>query len=643
MTCHDAGATLTAEHTTTRRICLLGNPNAGKSTLFNALTGLKAKVANYPGITVSKMVGELNVDGQQMMLEDLPGTYSLDAISPDEQVTTEAVTGDDHPDALVVVLDATSLRRSLGLLAQAQHTGVPILVVLSFCDELARRGGYLDAAALGRALGNTVVIATAGDRRQLTDVKHALAAPELWDTPELAAPTDPALVQAWVDSVLREADYRAPDSDARTRRIDSVLLHPLWGTLIFFATMYAFFQVIFTVAAPIQGWIEDGFAWLSELSAAHIETPWLQGLVADGLIGGVGGVLVFLPQIALLFLMISLLEASGYMSRVAFLMDRVMGKAGLEGRAFVAMLSSVACAIPGIMATRSLPSAKDRLATMLSAPLMTCSARLPVYTMLIAMLVPQEAKVGTFGLQGTLMFAMYLLGAVVAMIAAWVAKRLLGRRGTNLPFFMEMPSYRRPHLRDVIGGVWNPVKSFLMKIGRVILVLTLVLWALLNLPVASQDRMAEAGIDTTDEAAVATYQLDNSYAASMGKAIQPVFEPLGFDWRITVGVTASLGAREVFVATLGQIASADDPEDPAAALEKMTWTEGPHAGEKLFTPATLAALLVFFAFALQCTATIAVLRRESGSWKWPAIAFGYMFVLAWGSAWLVRTLVELAG
>ncbi|MFB9621158.1 ferrous iron transporter B [Brooklawnia cerclae] len=622
----------------------MGNPNAGKSTLFNALTGLSAKVANYPGVTVSRSVGSVAVGDQRVVVEDLPGTYSLDPISPDEQIVARVIEGHEgeSPDGVVVVLDATSLRRSLGLLAQVQQTGLPTLVVLTFTDELARRGGGIDLAALSDAVGNQVVPVTAGNRNQLHDLIAQLDDPCCWRVPAVPAPTDPAQVTGWVDSVLTAAGFRIPQVDARTRRIDSVLLHPVWGTVIFLVAMVVFFQVIFTVAAPIQGWIETLFGWLATLVDEYVTVGWLSGLLADGIIGGVGSVLVFLPQIALLFAMIAVLESSGYMSRVAFLMDRVMGRAGLEGRAFVAMLSSVACAVPGIMATRSLPSARDRIATMMTAPLMTCSARLPVYTMLIAMLVPSDARLGPLGLQGLVMFAMYLLGAVSAMGAAWVFKYVLRGKGPALPFYMEMPSYQAPRLSDIGHAVWDACAHFVMRVGRIILVLTIAIWALLSLPVASDQDLATAGVDPTDEVAVAEYQIDNSAAAAVGKTIQPVFEPLGFDWRITVGLLSAMGARETFVATMGQMVSADNPDDPGSALQEMTWISGPHAGQKLFTPGVAAALLVYFAFALQCTSTIAVLKQESGGWKWPVIAFVYLTALAWVSALVVKLVVEAA-
>ena len=639
------GPTAATATTGEARLALVGSPNSGKTTLFNALTGLRTKTGNYPGVTVARYEGTARVGGHDIAIEDLPGTYSLDPISPDEQVVADVLDPDSTrlgtPDGVLVTIDATALRRSLGLLAQVMRTGLPICVVLTFRDDLARRGGTLDVAALRRALGVPVVGVTSGSRTDLAELRSTLLDRAAWERPVVPPPTDPEQTRAWVDSLLHSAGYEVPEADRRTRRIDAVLLHPLWGTLIFFATMFAFFQVIFTLAAPLQDAVQSLFDGLGKLVAEHVPNRLLSGFLGDALIGGVGSVLVFLPQIALLFLMISLLEGSGYLSRAAFLMDRLMARVGLEGRAFVALLSSLACAIPGIMATRSLPSAKDRFATMMGAPLMTCSARLTVYVLLISLLVTPRARIGPFGAQGVVMFALYLVGALSAMATAWVFKRFSSRGGPVLPFYMEMPSYRLPRLRTVAGSVWDSCKGFLHKVGRIILVVTAALWLLLNLPMHGAAELRSAGVNPADHAATSAYVVDHSYAADLGHAIEPVFEPLGFDWRINVGVLGSLSAREVFVATLGQVAAAQNHDQPADALQHMTYTDGPHQGEKLFTPATTAALLVFFLYALQCMSTIGVMRRETGSWRWPAVAFGYMFVLAWTMAFVTHTLVAL--
>ena len=643
MTCHDEQSAPVA--TDLRRFVLVGSPNCGKTTLFNALTGLRAKTGNYPGVTVSRYEGVHKLGDVEVVIEDLPGTYSLDPISPDEEVVTEVLDAGESVHSPisghVVLMDATQLRRGLGMLAQVQQRERPTIAVLTFTDELARRGGSVDVDALSRAVGVRVIPVVSGDKRGVEVLSKAFAEVDSWSSPVVPPPTGHEEVAAWADSVLESANYRAPDVDERTRRIDKVLLHPLWGTLVFFATMYAFFQIIFTVAAPINDAFENFFVWLGGVAKDMIPIDWLASLVGDGIFAGVGAVVAFIPQITLLFLMIALLEGSGYLSRAAFLMDRVMGMAGLEGRAFVALLSSVACAIPGIMATRTLPSAKDRIATMMGAPLMTCSARLPVYTLLIAMVVPGDLFWGPFQAQGTIMFGLYLLGSVSAMIAAWVFKRVTGRSGTVMPFYMEMPAYQIPSARSVAVAVWDACKSFLRKVSGIIMATTIVLWGLLNFPAHSEDAMTAAGVDVGDEAAVTAYTLDNSYAATIGRAVSPVFDPLGFDWRINIGVLSSLAAREVVVATLGQVASAEDPEDPSEALEQMTYTDGPHAGEPVFTAPTVTALLLFFVYALQCASTLGVLRRETGTWRWPIIAFVYMGVVAWVMAFLGSGIARL--
>ena len=566
------GSSAVAVKAGTRRFALVGSPNSGKTTLFNALTGLKAKTGNYPGVTIARYEGITRAGEEEVVVEDLPGAYSLDPISPDEVIVTDVLDpelarkGIPTPDGLIAVMDATALRRSLGLLAHVLRTGIPVVVVLTFSDDLARRAGSIDVAALSAAFGLQVVPVTAGDRAGVASLRMALAAVEHWPAPAVLPPTDPAETPAWADSVLARAAYHAPQVDERTRRIDAVLLHPVAGSVAFVATMFLFFQTIFTAAAPLQGYVEEVFGWLGAIADEHIANPWLASFVGDALFGGVGGVLVFLPQIALLFVLIALLEGVGYMSRAAFLMDRVMAKAGLEGRAFVSLLSSFACAIPGIMATRSLPSARDRVATMMAAPLMTCSARLPVYVLLIGMLVPAEARVGPFGAQGTIMFGLYLLGAVSAMAAAWAFSRLGGRKGATMPFYMEMPSYRLPKASTAAIALWEACRAFLKKVGSIILVTTIMLWALLSFPAHGQAELMAAGVDPGDDVAVSAYVIDHSYAADIGHRVEPVFEPLGYDWRINIGILSSLAAREVFVATLGQVAAAQDREEPASAL-----------------------------------------------------------------------------
>ena len=664
------------------RVALAGAPNAGKTSIYNALTGLHAKTGNYPGVTVARSLGTCRIGETSLTIEDLPGAYSLNPISPDEQIVHDVLTGTSTtvsaPDALVIVVDATTLQRGMNFIAEALALELPTCLVVTMTDELTRRAGRLDVAALGQALGIPAVRVIGHRGVGMPDLRAQLAQVENWQRTPLPPPTDPDEITSWADSVLAAADYQAPQNDQITSAVDKVLLRPIPGTIVFFTIMFLFFQAIFTWAAPFQDAVEGGFGYLGGLVHNWLDEshPLIAGLLGDGIIGGVGAVLTFIPQIIIMFLIIAVLEGVGYMSRAAFLMDKVMSIAGLEGRAFVALLSSLACAIPGIMATRTLPSTKDRVATMLAAPLMTCSARLPVYVLLTSIMVPADAKIGPLNARGTVMFALYLLGAVSAMAAAWVVKQLTDRGGVLLPFYMEMPPYRMPRLRTVLIMVWDACKGFLKKAGTIITLTTVILWVLLNVPMRSdaqfeafcasdkQCAAIAAAVDKPESSTVkgddgqvitnpeelgklldaqkTSYTMDNSWAAKGGKVVQPVFEPLGFDWRINVATLSSLAARETFVATLGQIAAAEDPEDPGAHLATMTYQQDTltnKAGDQLFNPATVIAILVFFVYALQCMATAGAMRRETGTWKWPAIAFTYMFVMAWVMAALSRALV----
>lgn len=667
-----------------RRIALAGAPNAGKTSIYNALTGLHAKTGNYPGVTVQRSLGTCRIGGATLTIEDLPGAYSLDPISPDEEIVHDVLTGTSTtvsaPDALVIVVDATTLQRGMNFIAEALALDLPTCLVVTMTDELSRRTGRLNVAALGQALGIPAVRVIGHRGIGMPDLRTQLAQVTTWQRTPLPPPTDPDEITSWADSILAAADYEAPQSDQITSAVDKVLLRPVPGTIVFFTIMFLFFQAIFSWAEPFKGAIEDGFGTLGTMVHGWLDEshPLIAGLLGDGLIGGVGAVLTFIPQIVIMFLIISVLEGVGYMSRAAFLMDKVMSIAGLEGRAFVALLSSLACAIPGIMATRTLPSTKDRVATMLAAPLMTCSARLPVYVIMISLTVDPGARVGPFGARGIVMFALYLLGAVSAMAAAWVVKQLTDHGSVLLPFYMEMPPYRMPRVRTIAIMVWDACKGFLKKAGTIITLTTVILWVLLNVPMRS-DAQFEAfcssdsqcaavaaaaedppsstvkgddGRTVTDpeelgkllEAQKTSYTMDHSWAAGIGKAVQPIFEPLGFDWRINVATLSSLAARETFVATLGQIAAAEDPEQPSAHLTVMTYqhdTLTNKAGDQLFNPATVVAILVFFVYALQCMATAGAMRRETGTWKWPVIAFTYMFVTAWVMAAATHALVAV--
>jgi ferrous iron transport protein B len=627
VSCHDEGQLLAERPAVS--VALVGSPNAGKTTLFNQLCGVRAKTANYPGVTVSRRESALRVGDRTLSLVDLPGTYSLTPVSPDEQVVLDSLHGDlegvEPPDALLVVADATTLQRSLLLVADVLALGRPTALVLTMIDEVTARGGTLDLERLSLALGIPVMGIVGHRGVGLDAVRSSLEAPESWPRPVLTPPGSGAARAAWVDSVLTSSVSQL-EVDRRTQRIDSVLLHPVLGTLVFLLAMLAVFQAVFTLAVPAMDALDSLFAGLAERVNDNIGGTF-GSFLADGIVGGVGGVLVFLPQITLLFLLLALLEKVGYLARAAFLADRVMGRFGLEGRSFVAMLSAFACAIPGIMSTRTIPSERRRLATMMAAPLMTCSARLPVYTLLIAAFIPDEPLLGPLGAQGLTMFGLYLLGAVSGLVYAAILSAT-ALRTPSVPVLMELPPYRMPTMRSVLLYVWDGAWAFVRKAGTIILATTAVLWILLNVP-------AVAPPEGMTDAEAASYQMEHSVAGRIGTAMEPVFAPLGFNWQINVAVISSLAAREVFVSTLA-ITTASESED--ALPERLADLREPD-GELVFTPPTVAAILVFFVYALQCFATLAVLRRESNSWKWPMFAFGSMFTIAYVMALLAHTIV----
>ncbi|MDO8390999.1 MAG: ferrous iron transporter B [Actinomycetota bacterium] len=612
-------------------VALVGSPNAGKTTIFNALTGLRAKTANYPGVTVTRREGVMHVDGRSVVLVDLPGTYGLDAISPDEQIVSDALAGEIEgvaaPDAIVMVVDATTLHRSLLFVGELLRLGRPACLIVTMIDEVVARGGSVDIDALSRAVGIPVVSVVGHRGIGMDEVRQLLAHPDEWVVPVVAPPADAAGRSAWVTSVLVGA-YVAPGRDRRSRRIDAVLLHPVWGVLVFAAVMLTFFQAIFTVAAPAIDWLDSLFAWMGDQVHAHLAgRPG--DFIADGAIAGVGGVVVFLPQIALLFLILTFLDSVGYLARAAFLADRVMGRFGLEGRSFVSMLSSFACAIPGIMSTRTIPSERRRIATMMAAPLMTCSARLPVFTLLISGFVHDRSLFGPFRTQGLALFGLYVLGALSGLLYAGVL-HLTALTGTAAPVILELPPYRWPTLKAVAYQTWEGAWSFLRKAGTIILGSSLVLWVLLNVPVATPP----AG--STEQAATA-YKLEHSAAGYIGRGMEPLFAPLGFEWRTNVALLGSLSAREVFVSTLAMTTAAENEDSLPDRLRELRRDDG----SLVYDAETVAALLVFFVYALQCMSTVAVLRRETNSWRWPMIAFSSMFVLAYVGALVARTVVHV--
>ncbi len=608
------------------RLGLLGSPNSGKTTLFNALTGLRARVGNYPGVTVERREGSLRLNGRAVVVIDLPGAYSLTPLSPDEAVVAQVIAGEipevDPPQALVVTADACSLDRSLLLVAQALRLGKPCVLAVTMVDELHARGGSLDLARLGNALGIPVVGVVGHKGLGLDELRRLLGDPSAWGRPHVLPPEDVEARAAWAASVLDAVVHVRPGRNALTEAVDRVVLHPLAGTLLFTAVMVLFFQLIFAWAQPAMDAIDAAMGGLVGWMHTTLPAGFVTDLLADGVVTGVGSVVIFLPQILLLFSVLYLLEDVGYMARAAFVVDRVMGRVGLEGRAFVSLLSSYACAIPGIMATRTIPSPKNRLVTILVAPLMTCSARLPVYALLIAAFVPATNVWGPLGLQGLVLLGLYLAGACAALLVAAVLKRTL-LRGEDIPFTLELPPYRLPPARLVASQVWGAASAFLRRAGTIILLVSIVLWFLLSFPRSE----APAGLS---ESEAARHALEHSAAGRLGHAVEPLIAPLGFDWKIGVGLVASLAAREVIVATLAQVYASQDED---ASLREAV------RADPTFDPPTVAALLVFFVFALQCMSTLAVMRRETNSWRWPAFAFGYLLALAYGASFAAHRVV----
>jgi len=617
-------------------LALVGSPNSGKTTLFNALTGLSGKTGNYPGVTVDRRLGHFHLGDKEIHLSDLPGSYSLHAISEDEAVTAKVLRGDMDggivPDGIVFIADATTLERSLPMLADVLHIGRPTLLVLTMVDELNARGGDLDLFKLQAKLGIPIVGVVGNKGLGVADLRSRLPEFALWArATNLPARETEARFQ-WADLVL-EAVTRHPLSDSQmTRRIDRILLHPVIGIVVFMAFLALFFQAIFSWAAPamdlFSGWMDHAADWVLANLPASLATD----LLADGIIRGVGAVIVFVPQIALLFAMIFFFEASGYMARAAFVVDRVMGWAGLEGRCFISLLSSYACAVPGIMATRTIPSPRDRLATILVAPFATCSARLPVYAILISAFIPNTSVWGPFTLQGLTLMSLYVLGGVSAVVFAALFKRSM-LRGASLPFYLELPPYRFPSLRSIGLQVFRRVRVFLKDAGSVILIGSIILWFLLNFP--RHQSPADAS-----PAAAHKAQIEQSYAAGIGHAMEPIFEPLGFDWRINVGLVGSFAARELMISTLAQVYAYEDTDGDFAGLSDLLTRPDPETGEPPMTFASAVALLLFFVYALLCLSTVAVVRRETNSWKWPIFMLAYMGAMAWVAGFIGYNLAK---
>ncbi|MBK6911920.1 MAG: ferrous iron transport protein B [bacterium] len=728
---------------TRRLVAVAGNPNSGKTTLFNRLTGARHKVGNYPGVTVERKVGLLTLpSGEVVDLVDLPGTYSFAARSPEEQISHDVLVGESaglgRPDSVIVVLDASNVRRNLYFATQLRDMGVRLIVALNMMDIARERGFHIDSQKLSAAIGCPVVPIVARTGEGVSDLLAQLAADRHTDGPaaqlprfidalpeplestvrELAegleqsglareenaraealwllvstldgdeaihvSPTQTALAKRVLDKrKLTTIEIRAIETSARyqylrnlmvlsaaveqdlphrvTEALDRVLLHRLFGPIIFLGVMAFVFQSIFSWAEPAMGAAEGLIGWISNHVASIMSPGLFRNLVIDGAIAGAGNVIVFLPQILLLFLFIGLMEDSGYMARAAFLMDRIMAKVGLDGRAFVPLLSSFACAVPGIMATRTIAGKKDRLVTILVAPLMSCSARLPVYTLIIGTVFAANERVwGVFTVGGLILMSMYLLSVFAGIsIAALFKKTIL--RSPPPPLYLELPTYKLPSLQSVLMNLVDRAKLFMIRAGTVILAVTIILWALMNIElaptnVAGFDLERQAVLTNSvldaDARAAALSQIDmrqaaqhteNSIGGQMGKLIEPVIAPLGFDWRMGIGIIASFAAREVFVSSLAVVHGISADDEDATTLRQTLQSATNEAGAPLYTPLVGIALMVFFVLACQCMSTVAIVRRETNSWSWPVFMIAYMTVLAWVGAFAVYQGGKLIG
>ena len=612
------------------RVALVGNPNSGKTALFNALTGSRQKVANYAGVTVERKEGMVTTPGGlRVSVLDLPGTYSLRARSPDEVVTRDVVlgrfAGEAPPDIVVCVADATNLRLVLRLVLELKAVGQPMLLVLNMYDIAQRQGIRIDIEGLSRELGVPVVTTVAVRKRGLEDLLAQVDALVAMDRPRAASlwhePSAAEIRQSHRDAErMLRAHVKPPlRPDTFTGKMDAVLLHPVGGTVILMLILFLMFQAVFSWATPMMDAIDASFVWLGQAVAAYVPDGLLRSFLADGLIAGVGSVVVFLPQILILFFFIILLEDFGYMARAAFLMDRLMGVAGLHGRAFIPLLSSFACAIPGIMAARVIDNKRDRLTTIMVAPLTTCSARIPVYTLIIAAFIPDRVVWGFASMQGLVMFGLYAAGISSALIVAFVIRKLIWRSATE-PFLIELPAYKVPDPKNVARGVLQRGEAFLKRAGTTIASMMVLIWFLSSFPAAPMGATQPA--------------IDYSFAGMLGHALQPLMAPIGFTWQMVVALIPGMAAREVAVAALGTVYAVGGQDDTGSLAATLS---------QQWPLATALSFLAWYVFAPQCMSTLAVVRRETGRWLWPVIMFVYMVALAYGAAFLVYRIALAMG
>jgi ferrous iron transport protein B len=650
----------------TLKVALAGNPNSGKSTLFNILTGLNQKIGNFPGVTVDKKSGFAKIKSTVIEFIDFPGSYSLNALSEDEKVLPVVLHDKNnpvHPDVVLYVADATNLRRSLFLCTQIMDIGIPVILVLNMIDLLEKSDEAIDVAKLAEELGIKVFAITARDAKGIEELKLALIEPlelpkrkilsEEINENDKAKKQRTETIQRYkaIGEVLKKTVTKKESGlgSSVTKKIDDILTHRIYGFLIFFAVLFLVFQSIFSWSAYPMELIEKLFSAGEEFLLNHLPAGMLTELLVNGILAGISGVVVFIPQIALLFAFIGILEDTGYMARVSFITDRMLRKFGLNGRSVIPLISGVACAVPAIMATRTIPNWKERIITIMVTPLMSCSARLPVYTLLISLVVPSEKVLGFLNLQGLILMALYMIGFIAAILTALLMKFVIKARERSF-FIMELPVYRAPRWSSVGLGILEKVKVFVFEAGKVIIAISIVLWVLSShapgdrfQKIEEQFRSPEFSQQHTPEELekrIATEKLEQSYAGIMGHAMEPVIRPLGFDWKIGIALVTSFAAREVFVGTMATIYSVGDENNTLSIREKMQAEINPETGEKRYSTAVAFSLMIFYAFAMQCMSTIAIVYSETKSWKWPALQFIYMSALAYFSALVVYQLMK---
>jgi ferrous iron transport protein B len=610
------------------KIVLAGNPNCGKSSLFNSLTGLKQKITNVPGTTIENKVGSFSVEGRKIQLIDTPGTYSFNPKSLDEKEAVKVFFDNPLPDAILYVADAANLKRNLFYFSQLAQHNIPMVLVLTMLDIADFKGFEINVDRLEKELGIRVFKVNAREDEGIAEVKKALAQSQFVPHYAFGSKEDHTHESHFVsiNKLLNKTTTLKSKRELVSNKIDVWATHPILGYLMFLVVLLIIFQSVFSLASYPMDWIENGFSLLSEWLTAILPDGWLKKLIINGLVAGIAGVVVFVPQIAILFFFMGLLEDTGYMARVSFIMDKMLRGLGLSGKSVVPLLSGAACAIPAIMSTRNIENWKDRLITIMVTPLMSCSARLPVYTLLISMAIPSDRFIGIVSVQALLMLGMYVLGTAAALVAAVVFKWII-RQSVPSYFIMELPVYRAPRWSNIWINMWQKSRSFVAEAGKVILIVSVVLWFLASYgPTANQSFSIQEAP-----------KLDESYAGHFGKAIEPAIKPIGFNWKIGIALITSFAAREVFVGTMSTIYSVGDEENFDQIRDKMR-KDTLANGKPVYSIGVVLSLMVFYAFAMQCMGTLAVVYKETKSWKWPAIQFVYMTVLAYIGSWVTFNL-----